>query len=317
MEAVEHSRVVWTALGQVAGVFAIPLVLEARRSVARWRAAPRHLRRLQGLFYFLAAAAIFDAVSTSLFNLLMDRHDSGDMLLRVVTLSIVAAGLILNPAYTYMVTANRDVVVILSRAAPWSMFRKLRREFLRAEGEFTKLVASTLRSSDRVDVFIGQMEALKAGNAASDERLVMVRNAVERLLDSAVARLDIKMAPGERADLLERSLNSTADDTALQAAIDKQLRRLRKHKAELDERLMPMADRADSFDEVRPRLGMTSFDPNDLERLEGEVGHTADDAADRLVSPPQIRDAAIVRPEDTATAAIAKAISDLLDAGEI
>jgi hypothetical protein len=305
MDEIEAARAYWTAVGQLAGVFAIPLVLEARRSAARWRQTNRSYRRVQSTFYVLAGIAIYDAVSTSLFTLLEPRYDTVGMLARAITLTGVAFGLVLNPVLTFFYESNRDYFIIMQRALPWSNFRKLRRAARRNEHVFVEWSVTVIRALDTLDTFEEELLALKGQNDRNHAILAQLADSLNGALKGATPD---QLPEGVSKEQIEHhllgQLESVRQLPSYMSQISIQLESIRKFRVQLLDEVLDVDQKAQAFDDTRQIFKITHLDPELRTALESNVARVADDAADNLTSPSYLQTPATLSPVSAAINAI-------------
>lgn len=312
MNEVETARAFWTALGQIAGVFAIPLVLEARRSAARWRTTRRSARRLQSLFYVLAAYAIYDAVAASLSALMTPSLDMVAMTLRTVSLTAVAAGLVLNPVLTFWIESNRDLLIIGQRAIPWSRFRRLRRAVRRNEAAVVTLATTVLNGLDTLDEQEQRLLILQTRRTAQDNALNSLANSVPdgQVAGSTRSSIsDVSNAEARRS-LLDQ-IESAKNDPVTTQSIAEELKKLRKTRKIFWKKVIELDQIAQYFDEARPFFRVTYLDPELHSALESNIANVAADAADNLTNP-VIQAAEILSPTGSALKAVDKLLGENL-----
>ncbi len=157
-DEIETARAFWSTLAQIAGVFIIPLVLEARRSAARWRGKPRGTQVGQAIFYYYSGSVLFLAIFFPL--LALGRAAPLDPLPRLtfpILLGTVAAGLVLIPLAKYFVITTREVTTIIVRFMPWSSWRDMRRRYRRAWAAFVDSTVELLEARDELANVIAQI----------------------------------------------------------------------------------------------------------------------------------------------------------------
>lgn len=175
----------WTTAAQLAGVFAIPLVLEARRFAVRWPRTSIADRRRQSAFIFGAGCSIVWLVLISLSSLISPSRNYGEMFVAAILLGAVAFGLVVQPVLSLFLVVNRDLYVALARAMPWSNFRVERRAFRTERSDFVRISGVALEQYETVSSQVEVLIALGERGRQQDQEIAVLHKAARDLLAQA------------------------------------------------------------------------------------------------------------------------------------
>jgi len=273
----DASRAYWTTVAQVAGVFAIPLVLEARRTVARWPKTAKVVRRAQSLFYLLAAFVIFETVVVALGRIYSPVADPAGYLLSLLGIVFLAFGLVFIPVLQYFVSVNADWATIVLRGLPWSEWRAARRRYREAEREFASGIADVLANYSEIESVIFEAKKTLKRAVAQTARLAKLKELAELHLDANRDSDEAAEIEETLIVLKELTTSPTSEDNAR-----KVLKSAKKARARVADSLIRGASIADRFDEGRRSEAITYLSPKFIARLEARVGELSADARDEI-----------------------------------
>jgi len=139
----------WATVIQVSLVFGAAVGIEARWGAAHVSYDERFMRRAQGI---VMSAAIVGLVAVLVFSL--TRLAAGDPVGRTSSIIInaflgaCASSLIINPVVLVATGRNLDLLLLLTRLWPWSLFWRTRRSLARSVKELRTLEVRSARTLD-------------------------------------------------------------------------------------------------------------------------------------------------------------------------
>jgi ribosomal protein L7/L12 len=167
----------WAPVSQIVPVFALALVIEARRLSKTWVAERKFERRVVPPALAATAFILYLIESEALTRMLSGEHDRERASWVLLGLLIAATGIGVSPIYNLAVIANADLLQSLVRRLPWSDFRKRERKMEGVLDEYSKIATIQVRQDESMDDLVERAEnhlsAQKAALVELDELLAI------------------------------------------------------------------------------------------------------------------------------------------------
>jgi hypothetical protein len=141
----------WAPVSQIVPVFALALVIEARRLALGWNAENKLERRIIPLAFIIAALALYFIESEALNRMLSGQHDDLRARWVIFGLLLAATGIGVQPIYNLVVIANIDLIRSVARSMPWTPIRKVRRSMQVILDDYSVMAKQQLRQAGQMD----------------------------------------------------------------------------------------------------------------------------------------------------------------------
>ena len=232
----------WAAVITVVPVFALALVLEARRTAATWDLSARWLKLFLGLGYLYDGVALALIFTIALDRLAGDGDTSGAGFVNGLLLGVLVL-LTVVPMADFVARGNPDVMLILRRVLPWSAWRQERRQAKKYLVELDQLVGqfeSTIRRGERLIV---ETETIK-------ERTQALSGAAARYAQQVVEKAH-ELDKERRESVLAATAEFQSVLASVQKPADSEEETRLSARAEMDRARQTLAEAKSSRDELR------------------------------------------------------------------
>jgi hypothetical protein len=254
----EAARAFWSTIAQIAGVFIIPLVLEARRAVARWQGKARAMQIREALFYYLSAFALTMCVSNSLLNLAFDSAPSEfERIFWPFVLAVISFALVVVPLSNYAAIATHEGYVIATRFLPWSSWRSNRRRYHRAA---LSLAAASRSLRESRDTLAGSLDSLKKSTKEVRRHVQWMRGLTPAERAAAWAESTAGLDdPNVTDELRAQAVAAAEGDDDLFDKAKASIKSAKKHLRALDREMVNTLKLADEVEADRQRFTSITF----------------------------------------------------------
>ncbi|MFB2583327.1 hypothetical protein [Herbiconiux liukaitaii] len=187
----------WGTLTQIVPVFALALVLEARRLASTWTITKKKARRWSAAWFAAVAVFLFTILFWGLNTLASGRSEPWQVTASLVLILVAAAMLAIQPVIGLAIGGNVDAVLHLTRSLPLSKWAKSNRRFSKWNTELQEILVRTLEREEQAKALLEMSEVLES---EASTNLAECRARKAQAPDGDQSAIDEAIADAEREE---------------------------------------------------------------------------------------------------------------------